>query len=81
MSNNNKLPLTGGRILRLARLVRQMTLDEVAVAYGGISRDTLSRWERGVTAAPFDDVRGIVEDVLKFKLVELIGVESIHDEH
>ncbi|QPB82808.1 helix-turn-helix domain-containing protein [Pseudoalteromonas rubra] len=69
--------MTGGEILKAARSLRGMTQDEVVAMYGGISRNIYQRWEGGRTAAPYDDVKAIVEQVYKLNLANLLAmVES-----
>ena len=70
--------MRGFEILRAARAGRGYSQDELAMHYG-CSRYTLGRWERGLTAIPYDDLKGIVEGVCGLKLHVFIG--AAHENH
>lgn len=63
----------GSDLLKLGRQLRQLTQDEVAELYG-VSLSTYWRWERGLTAVPYDDLCAICSTIFKLELDYLRGM-------
>ncbi|RZM77114.1 XRE family transcriptional regulator [Pseudoalteromonas rubra] len=63
--------IRAGDVLRKGRRVAGLTQLDVAVAYG-VSERTYQRWEKGEARVSWDDTAGLVEEVFRIELRELV---------
>jgi len=61
--------ITGGQLIRFARLTRSYTQSAAAAQYG-VDVKTLGRWENSASKVPYNDVNGL----LSFYKMTLIDV-------
>lgn len=67
-------PVTGGQIIRFARLNRNYKQSTVATMYG-VDVKTLGRWENSESKVSFDDVSGLLS-FYKMTLIETLELLS-----
>lgn len=71
--------MRGFEILAMARALRHFTQREVVDSYDrNLSLTTYRRWEKGTVPISHDNLVGIVEGVLNFKVYKLM--ELSHEE-
>ncbi|TMN34122.1 helix-turn-helix transcriptional regulator [Pseudoalteromonas sp. S2755] len=69
------MALSGGELLRLGRIARKMSQEDVVSLYGGISISTYRRWEGGKTLIPYDELKAIIEQVFKLSFTHLLAMD------
>lgn len=63
-------------VLRVSRAYAGFTQQEAAGMYG-VTEKTYRSWEKGGTAAPFDAVCSIVNDVFKLSLTKVLELKDV----